>query len=220
MQTIQNTENMAKARANADRALYEKAIQRFGKTIESVRGQMPKYLAVAHVLRVNKTLVEQPIPRGQSQGFLMANFTQAKDAGLVLDDMRSTLKCAYAWCRSLNSIARNTYTGNENLFLVPGVDFWQCVYLNDAIGFTAFKSIWNAASKSAGSCYPALLQVVKDLYTPPPGWSLTKIQKTVLVDCEYVKELWLKKGPAVSEGFGEEPYLDSRKASMIFGEKT
>lgn len=213
-------QSAAKARAKQDMQRFHRADLRYGEIIASTRGNAPKLLGVAHVMRVNPILSSTPEPTSTSKGFMYASLDQARNAGLVLDDMIIPIKCAFAWNNDLNLIGKNLQETNPLLFLEPNVDFWQTAYLRQTLGDATFNTLWNATTKTAGASYQALLTYVQGLKSPPSSWTLLKLQKLVLTDCEYVRELWTSRGQPKTEGFGMVPRLNPRSTAQVFLEST
>jgi hypothetical protein len=213
-------QSAAKARAKQDMLKFHRADLRYGGIISSTKGDAPRLLGVAHILRVNPGLSSIPEPTSTSNGFMYASIDQARNAGLVLGDMIVPLKCAFAWSNDINLLGKDLQTTNPLLFVNPDTDFWQTAYLRQTLGDATFKTIWNATTKTAGASYTALLAYIQGLKTPPGGWTLPKLQKLVLVDCEYVRELWTSQGQQHTEGFGRVPRLTSRGTTQVFLEST
>ena len=213
-------QSAAKARAKQDMPKFHRADLRYGEIISSVRGNAPKLLGVAHIMRVNPGLSSIPEPTSTSNGFMYASIDQARNAGLVLGDMIVPIKCAFTWSNDINLLGKDLQTTNSSLFVYPDTDFWQTAYLRQTLGDATFKTLWNATTKPVGGTYQAMLDYVQQLKSPPGGWTLPKLQKLVLVDCEYVRELWTAQGQRHTEGFGMVPRLNARGTVQVFLEST
>ena len=214
MTTSLYTTETVRNRAKSDKIPFLRADSSYGRIIESVRGNAPRFFVVGHILRVN-----HPLTPNLLDGFLRATIDQARDAGLEQADMSNPLKCAFAFCRDLNVNGVQLYNSSPSLYEKADVDFWQTAYLRQTLGYGIFKYIWDRVPHYTGATYNEINKYIR-ANGLVPTYTTPIIQKLVLNDLEYVKELWKLKGPLVSEGFGVIPHLDDSLAAKIFMEKT
>jgi len=201
----------AQAVAKTHAVLYQEASQKFGKYIEDFRGDVPRTLGVAHILRVNPALEIAPYTPAQTtqRGFMQASTVVARDSGFTLVQMDKPSVGAYVWGKEINRMAKELQHEYGKYFPASGADFWKCVYLKYALGRSAFKKLWDYnLIFSTGEVYTALVNTAAGLQSAIPPWSVTGFRHLVLYNCAYVIAFTDSRGTLVTSGYGKTPTLN------------
>jgi hypothetical protein len=199
--------------ATIDMGLYDRANRKYGRMIAPLLGNIPRSLAIAHLLRVNPSLLDvPPITLDRRRGFLAATQGGALAAGLKWVNLDDPTTCAYSWCREMNQCSLDFYQQNSDIYAEASSDFWKCSYLRHVVGTPLFDVLWEQATNST---YSGLVNVVSAQTKSPMGLPVASFKKLVLVDLSYVFALAVKKGSLSSSGFGIQPVTDRDRTSRI-----
>lgn len=235
--TLESGRRSASAKAKADASLYATARLRYGGSVVEMKGDAPTGLLLGHVLRVNRSLSDTPpVTKDRRRGFMKASITEANTVQIRAVQLDELPTCAFVFGREINRAATTLYTTYQSLFTRADENFWKTVYLYVTLGPTTFNRIWQKANPSVNTTvtpvfvasrnrggnwkmestttkdstnrtYEDLLYTVNTLTSAPPGWNFTAFKKLVLVDCEYIYQLWKLYGPSKLGGFGTLPVL-------------
>ena len=243
--TLESGRRSASAKAVTDASLYRSARVRYGRTVSEMSGDAPIGLLLGHVLRVNRALVDDPpIQKDRRRGFMKASITEAGTVDIRSAQLDEPTTCAFVFGREINRAALSLYTTYQSLFTRADDNFWKSAYLYVTLGAATFRYIWNinnpavvrtesavfvssdgrtgnweiqtsVSHDSVNTAYDDILYSVNTLSSAPPGWQLTQFKKLVLVDCEYVYELWRRYGASKLSGFGTLPVLRNDQMTTI-----
>ncbi|RKY28737.1 MAG: hypothetical protein DRP83_00115 [Planctomycetota bacterium] len=177
------------------------------------------------------------IKRDRRRGFMKASINEARTVDIRDVQLDEPATCAFVYGREINRSASSLYTTYPSLFTRADRNLWKCAYLFVVLGAPIFNFIWQKANpiikttkepvfvrsgrggrgnwkieeevekSSINTAYDDILYAVNSMTAAPPGWRLTEFRKLVLVDCEYVFELWRLYGPEKMVGFGTLPVL-------------
>jgi hypothetical protein len=242
--TLETGRRSAKAKAEADAALYATARLRYGGNVTEMKGDAPVGLLLGHVLRVNRNLSDTPpVTKDRRHGFMKASISEANTVKIRTAQLDEPPTCAFVFGREINRAATTLYTTYRSLFTQADENFWKTVYLYVTLGPATFNYVWKKANPSVTTtskpvlvfsgrlgnwkmesattkdstnlAYEDLLYAVNTLTSTPPGWNVTSFKKLVLVDCEYVYRLWELYGPSKLGGFGTLPVLSGNQMLTI-----
>lgn len=209
----------ARALAQAGRNQYSEVSRIYGSALDASLGQVPRGIAVSHVLRVNPRLHQLPnFSEGQYRGFMRVSKEAATHAGIVWDRLKDPNLCAYTWLRYLNYQAYSLYQENPYIFTSPDETFWRCAYLQDAIGKVIFDYLWAQASPSSASDpYDDILYVVTNNTQTIGALPPQRLTTLIFRDCEFVFQLTKRiRGMVQSDGPGEEPIPPTSEIAAFF----
>lgn len=209
----------AKALAQVGRNQYSEVSRIYGPALDSYLGQVPRGIAVSHVLRINPRLRALPnFTEGQYRGFMRVSVEAASLAGIVWDRLKDPNLCAYVWLRYLNYGSYDLYQKSPYIFTTPDETFWRCAYLQDAVGKVVFDYLWaEAAPSSDSNAYEDILYVVMNNTKTIGNLSPHRLATLVFRDCEFVFQLTkLICGTIQSSGPGEEPIPPTREVAAFF----
>ena len=201
----------AQTAAKSHAVLYHEASQKFGKYVEDFRGDVPRTLGVAHILRVNPALEVAPYKPAQTtrRGFMQAGTVVASDSGFTIEDMDKPSVCSYVWGKEINRMAKELKHEQGKYFPASGADFWKCVYLKYSVGRSAFQRLWDlTTSFTTGTIYTSLVETAAGLQSAILPWNVTSFRHLVLFDCAYVIAFSDSRGSLVTSGYGKTPTLN------------
>lgn len=204
----------AQSAAAVDYNLYQIANRKYGVLLSTYRGGLPIPLGVAHVLRVNRDLIDAPDSLGQNRarGFAKASTSVARDSSFQIEDLDRPSVCAYIWGREVNRLARALYDSHPLLFPDSREDFWKTVYVKHALGDAVFNQLWALANPSnAGEVHDTLVAEVTTLKKAIPPWNVLRLKRIVQYDCEYVFALCQRRGGLISDGYGKVPTMKKQE---------
>lgn len=205
--------------ATHNRKQYGEVSRIYGPAIDMSLGEVPRVLALSHVLRVNPKLRILPnYTVGQYRGFMRVSVEATRHAGVDWNRLQDPNLCAYVWLRYLNYNSNNLYTQNPRIFQTPNETFWRCAYLQDAVENTAFKYLWSQANITSDTdAYDQILYVVLNNTKTIGSVSPEKLATLVLKDCEFVFQMSkIIRGSIQSVGAGKEPIPPTCEISAFF----
>lgn len=198
------------AKTNVD--AYEKVSQRHGTVLDKYRGVSPRVLSIAHVLRINPSVITNPTYEGRDdRGFMKVSIEDARASGVDWDKMGDPEVAAYVWLSNFNLRASALSNTHGKLFSEYGEDFWRTVYLRQSLGDALFDYIWNTNVPTIedDTVYGKLLYTVN--INNKTAYNLTAERLKVLVfkEIEFTYQLASIKGNLFSDKPGEvlTPYV-------------
>lgn len=208
---------IAKRLAAANYMTYARANGKYGSLIAQYTEEFPKAFAVGHLTRVNPDLEPAPAPTtDRRRGFMFTPITTLASIGVAWENLDNPTTCMYSWGYDVNLHAKQLHEQQGQFFSSPDTDFWRCVYLRHVIGTRTFVTLWNARVREESTVYESLLQGLAQLKRQLPGWPITKLKRTVFIDCAYSFELSAQGGGTTSEGYWRFPVLGRRELTEVF----
>jgi hypothetical protein len=202
----------AEIAARKDLYLYKQAVQKFGRVVIPMLNDIPKTLAIAHILRVNPALDDTPAPTwDQRKGFMRVTHDATIPTGISWNAATDMNSNAYIWGWDLNSAGPIFQRANPSFFPEPSVDFWQCLYAQHAFGARVFDFLWKRRDTAEATQFAALSHSLSNWGKHIAGWSYVLLQRTMNVELPYVYAVASANGRLVSKGFGLRPVLSSSR---------
>lgn len=207
----------AQVKASQSRTLYQQAVERFGKLVNSYIGHFPNGMAIGHLIQVNPGLKTTLLPSAdRRRGFMYAPFQESRNANLDWDSLDQPTNAAYVWGRDVNRIGSRLYTENSSLFSSPGEDFWRTVYLWHVLGDFTFRLVWDIRDTEQATVYDSIIYAVNATSKNFPGWPSYRLKHVVLLDCQFVFEIAKFEGSLKTKGYGIQPVLTKEAMKQVY----
>lgn len=187
---------------------YEIVSRRYGATLDKYRGQTPRALVLAHVLRINPALITDPVYEGRDdRGFMKVSTEDAYEAKVDWKKLNEESIAAYAWLYALNNRAKRMHADHSKLFSEYAEDFWRTIYLNQSLGDAFFNYLWDIANPTVNdtSIYDKLLYTVNAHQKNAYNYTAEELRVLVMKEIEFVFQLALLKGNMSTTKPGENP---------------
>jgi len=186
-----------------------------------------------------------PVKKDARRGFAKASYAEARTMDIPAERLDEPATCAYVIGREINRTATVLYTTHPALFATPNNLFWKCVYLAHTLGTSLFETTSNAAfsgvtassapvairdsrgrilswevpgataRNTPADLYTRIYYAVNSATTAPVGYRTGEYKKLVLMDCEYVYNIWNLFGGGEPRGFGRLPVLSNSQTQAI-----
>jgi hypothetical protein len=205
----------AEIAARRDLDLYKKAVQKFGRLLTPVLGDIPKSLAFAHILRVNSNLETDPVMTwDQRKGFMRVTHASTTAAGIKWDEVGDLNKNSYVWGWDMNDGGPAFHTANSSFFPEPTEDFWKCLYTKHAMGPQVFNFFWTRRNVAADMQYDAVIAGVSSWGKHVAGWSNVRLKALTNIELPYVFAVSKINGTLSSSAFGLRPVLSANRTQQ------